>query len=138
MGTGNMNLFCTFGASDSDENRSPEGSVRLYNITGADITIQSREGEDWEYRLYQLIDGQEELVYTKVFPFFSGELKARQYAAWEIRGINTDCRLQEGAAYRAVFVHPRYLLFELGGGVISEPTDGDGYALDYSVEFTVK
>ena len=136
MGTGNMNLFCTFGAAASDENRSPKGSVRLYNITGADIKIEPREGEDWEYQLYQLINGQEELVYTKVFPFYTGELKARQYVAWGISGMDSECRLQEGAAYRAVFVHPRYLLFSLGGGVISEPMDGDGYALDYSVEFT--
>ena len=139
MGTGSMNLACMFDVSTYDGGRCPDFSVRLYNITGEDITILPSDFQ-WEYQLYQRINGQDELIYRKAVPFYSGEIPASHYAHWE---IDDDYWFWYGTSHlsgtvRAVLTHPDYFYYQLAGATLSEPTEtNDGYAVTFSQEFSV-
>lgn len=138
---GDTPLACLFGAPERGMYSSPgpEPGVSLYNVMEEDVTVLSSDFQ-WEYQVYRVTGGDDELVYRKAIPFFSGSLPTWHFAHWEIDDTYDYASAPKGT-YRAVLNHPEsieYQVDQLPGSMISAPTEGSGYAIEYSKEFTVR
>lgn len=137
MGTGSLPVVCAFYAGVdpfAPPGAAPSAGIKLYNSTGGPVRILPDE-LGWEYQIYRLIGGREELVYRKAIPFFAGEIPAGQYARWGIDGgdwIPGD--------YRCVLAHPDRFRYQAGGddAVLEAPTeDSKAYAVRYAYDVAV-
>lgn len=135
MGTGNMKLAGMFGVSNQEEH--PYFYFDLYNVTGEDIRILE-DGFQWEYQIYRIIEGKEELVYRRAIPFFSGEFPQSHFAHISIFDHYWNENTPSGE-YRCVLVHPDEYRYQIIGEeqVHTEPTEGDGYQVTFSDTITL-
>lgn len=130
MGTGNMKLPGKFGVSVLEEH--PYFCFDLYNVTGEDIDILEDDFQ-WEYQIFRIIGGKEELVYRRAISSFSGELPASYYAHTSISDTYWNEKTPSGE-YRCVLVHPKEYRYQIidEEQVRTEPTEGDGYLATFS------
>lgn len=135
MGTGNMKLAGVFGVSKQEEH--PYFHFDLYNAVGEDIYIPEDDFQ-WEYQIYQVIGGREELVYRRAVSFFSGELPASYFAHTSITDHYWNENTPSGE-YRCVLVHPEEYRYQIIGEeqIRREPTEGDGYQVTFSDTITL-
>lgn len=134
MGTGNMKLPCMFGVSNLEG--QTYFNFDLYNATGEDIRILEDDFQ-WEYRIYRVIEEEEELVYRKAIPCFSGELPASYFAHMSISDNYWD-ENTPGGEYRCVLEHPEEYRYQILGEeqIRTEPAEGDGYRVTFSDTIT--
>lgn len=148
MGVADTPLACLFYAPERGlySPPGPDPYVSLYNRNGdpynmnvGDVTVLP-DDFPWEYQVYHVTSGGDELIYRKAIPFFSGNLPAWHFAHWEIDDTYDYSSAPKGT-YRAVLTHPEYILYQndpLSGSILSAPTEDVGYAVEYSREFTVR
>ena len=135
MGTGDMKLPGIFGVSALEEH--PYFRFDLYNVTGEDIHILDDDFQ-WEYRIYRVMEGTEELVYRRAIPAFSGELPASHFAHTSISDTYWKEDTPSGE-YRCVLVHPEEYRYQIVGEeqIRTEPAEGDGYQATFSDTVTL-
>lgn len=129
MGTGEMPLFFTL--SDGVVpfgDRLPHPYYMLYNITGKDIELLPST-QPWEYQVYRLTGGEEELVYRKALPFYSGPLSEYHYLYAEIDDTVWKKSVTPGT-YRLTVQYPEQFSYRAAGTEedLRVPVKGDGYA----------
>lgn len=134
MGSGSMKLLCRFDAYYQDGRANP--AVQLYNVTGKDITLLDGQFQ-WEYRIYRTVGKNDELVYRKAVPFYSGDLPAQHFAAMTLEDNYWSEDTVPGE-YKCVLVHPEEYSYRVSGEeqVRIAPVEGDGYAAVFSASFT--
>ncbi len=169
MGTGSLPVVCMFGAG-ADEfappGTAPGAGISLYNKTSDPIRILP-DSFPWEYQIYRLIGGREELVYRKAIPFFAGEIPEGSFAHWGIDDSFWDGGFAAGdyrcvlvhpesipciddsfwdggfaaGDYRCVLVHPESIPYQIVGTsseLLSPVSDSGAYAVVFSHDVTVK
>lgn len=132
MGTGEMPLFFTLNAPMNFGDGVPHPGVGLYNITGQDIELLPAT-QPWEYQIYRLIGTNEELVYRRAFPFYSGPLSKYYCLLWDIEDTPWKESVTPGT-YRLTVKYPDQFSYRVAGTeeVLSVPVKGDGYAQQLS------
>lgn len=121
------------------EGNAPRPYVGLYNMTEADVTVLPGDFQ-WEYQVYRVTGGGEELLYRKAVPFYSGGIPQWRFTHLTIDDTY-DYSLSGKGDYRAVLVHPLYIGYQfdkMPGTTLSAPVEGQGYAIAFSREFTIE
>ena len=138
MGTGDMPLFFTLGAAMNLGDGVPHPVVKLYNITGQDIELLP-PSQPWEYQIYRLIGTNEELVYRRAFPFYSGPLSEYHYLYSEIDDAVWKKSVTPGT-YRLTVKHPEQFSYRVAGteDILQVPVKGNGYAQELSRVITIE
>ena len=139
MGTGEMLLFFTLDSgADPFGDRLPHPHTRLYNITGEDIELLPA-AQTWEYQIYRLTGTDEELVYRRAFPFYSGPIAEQHWVYSDIADTAWKKTVTPGT-YRLTVKHPEQFSYRASGTgeVLSVPVKGDGYAQQLSHVVTVE
>ncbi len=109
--------------------------LSLYSKSPEDVTF--KESEQWQYHVYKIINNKEELVYKKMFPFYSGELKVHHVAHCKIEIPFWKENANVGN-YRIKYIHPKN--FELTNGseqLYSVPIEAPPRSYDFYLEGTV-
>lgn len=110
----------TFALSDftgtpSGETTNPhQFSLSLFNYTESeDVTILPME--QWEYRLTRELNGQQELIYWRKIPFYSGYMAARNvtYGKYYTNPFWYSDELKPGT-YHIEIIHPAEMLYTIG------------------------
>ncbi len=138
MGTGSMELACIFSIRYDNQAEQANLHVMLYNMTEDDICLLENAFQ-WEYRIYRIIGEDNELVYRKAIPFYSGDIPKNHYVAMNISDSYWNKRTAAGD-YRYILVHPDEYTYRIpnDGQIRTTPTTGDGYAVRFSEEVTIK
>lgn len=139
MGTGEMPLFFTLADGvDPFGDRLPHPYYMLYNITGKDIELLPAF-QPWEYQIYRQIGTDEELVYRRAVPFYSGPLSEYHYLYSEIDDAVWKKSVTPGT-YRLTFKYPERISYRVAGTeeVLQKPVKGDGYAQALSHVVTIE
>ena len=87
-------------------------SMGVYNLTTADITLLPTDFS-FEYQIYKVIGEQNELVYRRKVPFYTGELKAWHWASQTIPVSYWDAQSLRTGKYRVVLTHPDTIQYVL-------------------------
>lgn len=133
MGTGTMPLFFTLDSGvDPFGDRLPYPRLNLYNITGRDIELLPA-AQTWEYQISRLMGSEEELIYRRAVPFYSGPLAENHYLYASIDDSAWKASVTPGT-YRLSVQYPDQLFYRLAGTeeVLQTPVKGDGYAQQLS------
>ena len=150
MGTGDMKLAGMFHMSGHWGGISPgdhltniaeediRSSFYLYNVTGEDIRLLE-DGFQWEYQIYRVIGKREELVYRKAIPLYSGEIPESHWMYMDTSDSYWKTDVPPGE-YRCGLLHPENYTYQILGDeqILTEPTEGNGYAVCFSTSFTVE
>ena len=138
MGSGEMLLFFNFGDGVQPfGDRLPHPHFMLYNITGQDIELLPAS-QTWEYQIYRLTGADEELVYRRAFPFYSGPIAARHYIFSDIEDTAWKRSATPGT-YRLTVIGPEMFSYRIAGTeqVLQAPVKGDANAWQFPREVTV-
>ena len=139
MGTGDMSLFYSLDAGmHLFEKGVPHPRFTLHNITGQDIDLLPA-AQPWEYQIYRLIGTNEELVYRRAFPFYSGPLSEQHYLYSYIEDTAWKNTITPGT-YRLTVKHPEQFSYRVAGteDILQVPVKGDGYAQQLSHVVTIE
>lgn len=108
--------------------------LALYNYNSVEnITVEPMA--QWEYRLYRLINGHQELLYWRKIPFYSGYLAARNVAIspyYTIPFWQSD-ELKMGT-YNIQIVHPDKIIYKLEGSDVLQHAAIEEAPEDYRQE----
>lgn len=143
MGTGSLPLVCMFHAGIDEFaplGTAPSAGINLYNSTSDPVRVLPGDFR-WEYQIYRLVDGREELVYRKAIPFFTGEIPVGCFAHWSIDGGYWEGGNFARGDYRCVLVHPEDIPYQISGtnsALLSPASDSGSYAVAFSHDVTVK
>lgn len=83
---GTMGMYTDIVYSFSvDLNDSRQGGISTLGFTVRNLTgetIRILPSSEWEYQIYRVLGGREELVYRRAIPIYSGELPSFHYMTW--------------------------------------------------------
>jgi hypothetical protein len=119
-------------------------SLALYSRSLEDVTI--KESEQWQYRIYKIINNKEELVYKKIFPFYNGELNVLHYGDTNVfQGAFHSMEIPYWKEHMSVgnyiirYIHPEKLEFTKNASnqLYSVPIEAPLSSADFYLESTV-
>ena len=93
----------------------------LRNLTGDPIRILPSGG--WEYQVYQVLHGREELVYRRAIPIYSGELLNSHFVSWDLEDTCWNGSYPAGL-YKCRIAHPADYSYRMAGSeeILTSPT----------------
>ena len=111
-----LKLPCVFGSGVNGDGRTVS-SITIYNFARTeeepDIVLLP---SSWEYRVYRVIQGRDELVYRQAIPFYSGTFPNYNNLNWTIHDHYWDSAGLAKGVYRVELVHPEEFAYETVGG----------------------
>ena len=116
----------------------PRPNFTLHNITGQDIELLPA-AQPWEYQIYRLIGTNEELVYRRAFPFYSGPLSEQYYLYSYIEDTAWKNTITPGT-YRLTVKHPEQFSYRVAGTaeVLYAPVESNDNAQQLSYLVTLE
>lgn len=109
-----LQLPCVF-ASGVLEGGRTVSTITLYNFTAAEEEPDIRllpPASPWEYRIYRVIRGRDELVYRMAIPFYSGTFPNYSNLHWDIHDNYWDSPDLAKGTYRVELAHPEEFAYE--------------------------